>query len=176
MKVLFENLDQKKIRKFLPHREPFLMVDRVVAIREPADHPIDIQDIKTFVGVEVEAIKNVTANEPHFVGHFPDLPIMPGVLILETMAQVASFSLYPLTAAQVESGDESYQCVLMGVDGARFRIPVTPGDTLRIVTKVLHTRSAIWSFDAVAYVGDKKVTEAKMMANMIPRSSGRTIF
>ena len=176
MKILFESLDQKKIRRFLPHREPFLMVDRVLQIRQPEGVTLNLEDLKTFVGVEVEAIKNVTATEPHFVGHFPDLPIMPGVLILETFAQVASFSLYPLTATQTESGDESFQCVLMGVDSARFRTPVTPGDTLKVITKVINCRSSMWSFEATGFVADKKVAESKIMANMIPRTSGRTIF
>jgi 3-hydroxymyristoyl/3-hydroxydecanoyl-(acyl carrier protein) dehydratase len=122
---------------------------------------------KNKVGIRVEGIKNVTATEPHFPGHFPGLPIMPGVMIVETMAQVASFSLYPSMRHRIGKTDESFQCFLVGVDEARFRVPVTPGDTLRIETEVVSCRSSLWTFACNAFVEDKLVAEARIMANLV---------
>jgi len=158
-------LEQKDIQKFLPHRPPFLLVDRVVSITGP-NSMIDDQP-KNKLGIKVVGIKNVSMNEPHFVGHFPEFAIMPGVLILETMAQVASFSMYP--SLMGDQGLRSrFQCVLVGVDQARFRIPVTPGDVLRVETEVTGCRTFLWSFLCHAYVGEKLVAEAKIMANLMP--------
>jgi len=175
VKVMFEHLNQRKIRAFLPHRFPFLLVDVVEEIRVPeGQDPLD-GNPKSQVGIQVTAIKNVTANEPHFQGHFPDVPVMPGVMILETMAQVASFAVYPSVEPLLRN-NERFQCVLVGVDEARFRIPVVPGDTLKITTEVISCRSQLWHFSCVATVRDKKVAEAKILANLIPESTGRTVF
>jgi 3-hydroxyacyl-[acyl-carrier-protein] dehydratase len=157
-------LDQKLIQEFLPHRYPFLLVDKVLSITGPAD--MDNDDTKTKVGVKVVAQKNVTVNEPFFQGHFPTLPIMPGVLITEAMAQVSSFSMYPLMIKKIRETNETFQCFLVGVDNARFRVPVVPGDILRIETEVTTCRKSMWAFSCKAFVDDKLVAEADLMANL----------
>jgi beta-hydroxyacyl-ACP dehydratase FabZ len=136
-------IDINEILRLLPHSYPFLLVDRVIEY-EPA---------KRIVG-----IKNVTYNEPFFSGHFPGRPIMPGVLIVEAMAQaggVLAFKSFPGLTGSV---------FFTGIDDARFRRPVIPGDTLRLVVEVLKHRKEIWIFDGKAYVGDDIVAEAKIMA------------
>lgn len=164
------HLEQKQIQKFLPHRQPFLMVDRILSITGP--NPMNDENPKNKLGIKVVGQKNVSMNEPHFAGHFPEFPIMPGVLILETMAQVASFSMYPFMTQVGADGKSSmrskFQCVLVGVDQARFRIPVTPGDVLRIETEVTGCRTFLWTFLCQGFVGDKLVAEAKIMANLMP--------
>jgi len=136
-------IDINEILKLLPHRYPFLLVDRLVEF-EPA---------KKAVG-----IKNVTCNEPFFVGHFPDKPIMPGVLIVEAMAQtggVLAFKSFPEMKGSV---------FFIGIDNARFRKPVIPGDQLKLVVEVLKHKREIWVFDGKAFVEDELVAEAKIMA------------
>jgi 3-hydroxyacyl-[acyl-carrier-protein] dehydratase len=158
-------LEQKEIQAFLPHRYPFLMVDRILEISGPNamddDHP------KNKIGIKVIGLKNVTMNEPYFTGHFPEMPIMPGVQIVEAMAQVSSFSMYPSMIKRLQKGDEQFQCFLVGVDGARFRVPVTPGDSIRFETEVTGCRTSMWTFMGKAYVDGKLVAEAKLMANLI---------
>lgn len=160
------NIDQ--IRKFLPHRAPFLLVDRVLEI-----HPGgDVKDPSPAgkVGTKVVAIKNVTYNEPFFQGHFPEYAIVPGVLLLEIMAQTASFSVYPYMAAMPEGVEilaKNFQCIFVGVDNARFRRPVVPGDTLRIETTVTKCRGRLWAFNCVASVDGQRVAEADIMANLL---------
>jgi 3-hydroxyacyl-[acyl-carrier-protein] dehydratase len=158
-------LTQKEILDFLPHRYPFLFVDRVLEISGP--NPMDDENPKNKIGIKVIGIKNVTAVEPHFTGHFPDAPILPGVIMIETMAQVASFSMYPLVSKQKREQGASFQCVMVGVDQARFRALVTPGDSLRVETEVTACRSSIWTFTCKAYVEGKLVAEANLMANMV---------
>ena len=160
-------LEQKQIQSFLPHRQPFLLVDRILSITAPDPAVLTNPDMKTKIGVKVVGLKNVSMNEPHFAGHFPDFPIMPGVLIIEAMAQVASFAMYPVL--NDDKGLKArFQCVLVGVDQARFRVPVTPGDQLRIETEVTGARTYLWSFLCKAFVGEKLVAEAKIMANLMP--------
>jgi 3-hydroxyacyl-[acyl-carrier-protein] dehydratase len=160
-------LNIEQIRNFLPHRQPFLLVDRVLEI-----HPTgDVKDMSpaTKIGTRVVALKNITYNEPFFQGHFPRYAIVPGVLLLEIMAQAASFSVYPYLAAQaegVEAMARNFQCVFVGVDGARFRRPVVPGDTLRIETTVTKCRGRLWAFQCVVSVDGKTVAEADIMANL----------
>ena len=158
-------LEQKEIQKFLPHRPPFLLVDRILSISGPS--PMTDDQPKNKLGIKVVGLKNVSMNEPYFMGHFPEFAIMPGVLILETMAQVASFSMYPATKGESVTGTR-FQVVLVGVDQARFRSPVVPGDVLRIETEVTGCRTYLWSFLCKAFVGDKLAAEAKIMANLMP--------
>jgi beta-hydroxyacyl-ACP dehydratase FabZ len=136
-------IDIDEILSLMPHRYPFLLVDRVVEFEETK---------------RIVAIKNVTINEPFFQGHFPGRPIMPGVLILEAMAQaggVLAFKSVPGMKGSV---------FFTGIDGARFRKPVIPGDQLRFVVDVVKHRREIWVFEAKAYVGDDVVAEARIMA------------
>lgn len=136
-------IDIYEIRRLLPHSYPFLLVDKIVEI-EPS---------KRIVG-----IKNVTFNEPFFTGHFPDKPIMPGVLILEAMAQtggVLAFKSFPGMEGSV---------FFTGIDEARFRKPVIPGDQLKMIVEVVRHRREIWVFNGKALVDDDIVAEARIMA------------
>jgi len=132
------------IMKTLPHRYPFLLVDRIEEVEE---------------GVKVNGFKNVTVNEPFFQGHFPDHPIMPGVLIVEAMAQVGG--AYVTVLDEIGSDKVTY---FVGIDKARFRKPVLPGDVLRMELELLSRRRGIYQFKGIAYVGDTKVAEAELKA------------
>jgi 3-hydroxyacyl-[acyl-carrier-protein] dehydratase len=138
-------MDVNAIMKILPHRYPFLMVDRVLEI-DP--------------GKKIVAIKNVTMNEPFFQGHFPGHPVMPGVLIIEAMAQVAGIMAY------LASDDEIRKKVtyFLAIDNARFRRPVVPGDQIRFEVETTMYRRGIWVVAAKAYVDGKLVTEADLKA------------
>jgi 3-hydroxyacyl-[acyl-carrier-protein] dehydratase len=141
-------LDIDAIREILPHRYPFLLVDR-------------IEELET---ERVVGIKNVTVNEPFFAGHFPDYPVMPGVLIIEAMAQVAG--------VLVLSGipDRKNKLVLLaGVDGAKFRKPVRPGDQLRIEMKVLRSRATMAKVSGTATVDGVAVAEAEILCVLADR-------
>ncbi|WP_421723678.1 3-hydroxyacyl-ACP dehydratase FabZ [Bauldia sp.] len=138
------SLDIQAIYELLPHRYPFLMVDRIE----------EISGDDFAVG-----IKNVTINEPYFAGHFPSKPIMPGVLLIEGMAQTAG-AICILTRDR-ESPDVVY---FMTIDQAKFRQPVFPGDTVRYQVRKIRNRSNIWKFDCQALVGDTKVAEARISA------------
>jgi len=138
-------LDINEIMKILPHRYPFLMVDRIIEI-EP--------------GKRIVGLKNVSINEPFFPGHFPEHPVMPGVLIIEAMAQVAGIMAY------LGSSEEIRQKVtyFMAIDNARFRKPVKPGDQLRIEAETIFTKRGIWSMGCKAFVDGTLVTEAELKA------------
>src|SRR4030043_2402478 len=138
----------KEIMNILPHAYPFLLVDRIIEI-DP--------------GKRVVGIKNVTYNEPYFPGHFPDRPIMPGVLILEAMAQTAG-----LLALQSMPEDEKKKkpVFFLGIDNARFRKPVIPGDQLRLELEITKHRQSIWGFKGKALVDGKKVAERALLAMM----------
>lgn len=160
------NIDQ--IRRFLPHRQPFLLIDRVLEV-----HPTgDVNDANfgnQNVGTKVVALKNVSFNEPCFQGHFPDMSILPGVLIVEAMAQATSFSLYPYLVKDLDKLKD-FQCILVGVDNARFRKPVVPGDSMKIETEVTKCRGKLWAFHCVATVDGQKVAEADLLANFMLKS------
>lgn len=158
-----------QIQKFLPHRAPFLLIDRVLEIHPKGDLGDLSSDSK--VGVKVVAIKNATFNEAHFQGHFPGFAIMPGVLILESMAQAASMSLYPYLKDKI-GGEQEFSCILVGIDGVRFRKPVVPGDQLRIETTVTKGRAKIWGFHCEATVDGQKVAEADLLANLVLGKAG----
>lgn len=133
------------IMRFLPHRYPFLLVDRVISC-EP--------------GKRLTAIKNVTYNEPQFAGHFPHQPIMPGVLIIEAMAQSTGL-LASQTAPEVLGEGKVYY--LVGVDKVRFKRPVVPGDQLTLIAEYLRHKRTIWSFSCRAEVDGEFVASAEIM-------------
>jgi 3-hydroxyacyl-[acyl-carrier-protein] dehydratase len=143
-----EAVDIMGIMRLLPHRYPFLMVDRIV----------EIDGDNSAVG-----IKNVTINEPHFQGHFPAQPVMPGVLIVEAMAQTAGAICI---ASQV--GDNPSLVYFMTIDNAKFRRPVVPGDQLRIHVRKVKKRGTIWRFACEAMVDGAKAAEAEISAMMSP--------
>ena len=134
-----------EVKNFLPHRYPFLLIDRV----------LDIE-----VGKSLTAIKNISFNEPQFTGHFPSQPIMPGVLIIEALAQATGILAFK---SEVGRPQEGQIYMLVGVDNARFKRVVEPGDQLKLVVEVLTVKRGIWKFKGVAYVDDKVVTSAELM-------------
>lgn len=136
-----------EIMKFLPHRYPFLLVDRI----------IDLQP-----DICITGIKNVTINEPFFQGHFPGQPIMPGVLIIEAMAQVAGVLAF-------SSGMKNKLVYFMSIEKAKFRRPVVPGDQIRLEIKVLQQRGNVWKFSGAALVEDKIAAEADFTAMLTDR-------
>jgi 3-hydroxyacyl-[acyl-carrier-protein] dehydratase len=138
--------DIYKILELLPHRYPFLLIDRVL------DYQIDDS---------LTALKNVTVNEPFFQGHFPERPIMPGVLILEAMAQASAVLFYESLGETRPEGNIIY--LFVGVDKARFKRPVEPGDQLIISTKLLRKMKNIWKFDCIAKVGDEVCCTCEVM-------------
>jgi len=143
-----ERLDIMDLMKLLPHRYPFLMVDRI----------IDIDGDQSAIG-----IKNVTANEPHFPGHFPTEPVMPGVLLIEGMAQTAG-----AICINAGSGGSSTPIVyLMTIDKTKFRKPVVPGDQVEYHVNKLRNRGNIWKFGCEARVDGGKVAEAVISAMMV---------
>ncbi|MBU8899194.1 3-hydroxyacyl-[acyl-carrier-protein] dehydratase FabZ [Corallococcus sp. H22C18031201] len=143
-------MDIGEIQSLLPHRYPFLLVDRVVAF-EP--------------GQKLTAYKNVTINEPFFNGHFPGHPVMPGVLILEAMAQATAILAY-----KSEGMDPTRQVTyLMGIDGARFRKPVVPGDRLELVIEVVRHKGAVWKTRGTAHVDGAKVAEGEFLATVVEK-------
>lgn len=137
----------KEIQDILPHRYPFLLVDRIMEI-DP--------------GKKAVGIKNVTINEPFFVGHFPGNPIMPGVLIVEAMAQVAGILAF-------KSGIQGDTVYFMSIEKAKFRKPVLPGDQLRLDVTTLHSRGNVWRFSGSAIVDEKVVAEAEFTAMVLKR-------
>ena len=155
------------VRRFLPHRHPFLLVDRVLEIRTPSE-PNELTDPDGKVGVKVTAIKCISYGEAVFQGHFPDFSILPGVMILEAMAQTSSFSVYPFLEKQLDRVSE-FQCILAGIDEARFRRPVVPGDVLKIETEVTRFRRNLWGFHCVATVDGQKAAEAQILANLLAK-------
>jgi 3-hydroxyacyl-[acyl-carrier-protein] dehydratase len=141
-------MDIHEILKLLPHRYPFLLVDRVTAID---------------TGKSISTLKNVTINEPFFVGHFPRRPVMPGVLMLEAMAQSAA--LLSFATAGVTPDDKTVY-YFAGIDGARFKRPVEPGDQLVMNVTLLRTKGGIYKFKALAHVGEELACEAELMCTM----------
>jgi beta-hydroxyacyl-ACP dehydratase FabZ len=138
-------LDVNEIRTILPHRYPFLLVDRIVEL-----------EAERIVG-----IKNVTVNEPFFMGHFPDFPVMPGVLIVEAMAQTAG-----ILVLRSIPDRETKLVLLVSVDAARFRKPVVPGDQLRLEMKVLKKKGTVAKMSGTATVGGVLVAEAELMCKL----------
>ena len=138
-------MDVTEIREYLPHRYPFLLVDRVVAL-EP--------------GHSIVAYKNVTVNEPFFAGHFPDKPVMPGVLIVEALAQAAGILGFRTLGKKPADGSIYY---LVGADNVRFKRPVVPGDRLQLEASVVTEKRGIWKFDCRASVDGELACEAGIL-------------
>ena len=141
-------MDSEAIQRILPHRPPFLLVDRVVAV-EP--------------GVKLVAWKGVTMNEPFFVGHFPGKPVMPGVLVLEALAQACAL----LALVSLDVSDKL--TYLMGIDGARFRRKVVPGDRLELHVEVTKRKGAVWRQKGTAIVDGEVAAEAEFLAMLADR-------
>lgn len=139
-------MDIQEVLKYLPHRYPFLLIDRIIAIEE---------------GLSIAALKNVTINEAFFNGHFPNFPIMPGVLILEALAQAGAVLANKSTQSTSETGGMH---LFAGIDNARFRRPVTPGDQLRLEVKVLRAKRDIWKLEANAFVEDELACSAELLS------------
>lgn len=141
-------MDITKIMKFLPHRYPFLLVDRVLEL---------------VPNERVVAIKNVTMNEPHFPGHFPGHPVMPGVLMIEALAQTAGLLAFKSSGKEVTENSVIY---FVGIDGARFKRPVVPGDQVRMEATILRHTRGIWKFAAKATVEGQLACEAELMCTL----------
>lgn len=142
-------IDSREIQNILPHRYPFLLVDQITEL-EP--------------NVKAVGIKNVTINEPFFQGHFPNNPIMPGVLIVEAMAQVAGILAF-------RSGKQGNIIYFMSIEKAKFRKPVIPGNQLKLAIKVLKIRNNVWKFSGEAFVNDMLVSEAEFTAMLSGQES-----
>lgn len=142
-------MDSYEIQNTLPHRYPFLLIDRIVEL-EPS--------------VKAVGLKNVTINEPFFQGHFPGNPIMPGVLIIEAMAQVAGILAF-------RSGVKGDAVYFMSIERAKFRKPVIPGDQLRFEINVIQQRGNVWKFSGTASVDDKLVSEVEFTAMVSGKES-----
>lgn len=164
-------LNSDQVQKYLPHRPPFLMIDRVLNIFPQGDLS-DPSGGPAKEGVRVVAQKCVSVNEPHFAGHFPGFSLMPGVLLTEAMAQAASFSLYPYLEHDIDRLSREFQCILVGVESARFRKPVIPGDVLTLDSRVAKCRGKLWIFDVIIQVEGQKVAEAQIMANLLLKGAG----
>ena len=141
-------MDIHQILKQLPHRYPFLLVDRVLSIDK---------------GKRIVALKNVTMNEPFFTGHFPHRPVMPGVLILEAMAQAAALLSFD---SQGVTPDDKTVYYFAGIDGARFKRPVEPGDQLTLDVTLERAKAGIFKFKGVTRVGEEVACEAELMCTM----------
>jgi 3-hydroxyacyl-[acyl-carrier-protein] dehydratase len=139
-------MDIHEVMKHLPHRPPFLLIDKVIEIVE---------------GQSLVAIKNVTINEAFFVGHFPNRPVMPGVLILEALAQAAGVLAYKSTHTTPENGGLYY---LAGIDNARFRRIVEPGDQLRLTVKLARAKREMWKLEGTAHVEDELACSAELLS------------
>jgi 3-hydroxyacyl-[acyl-carrier-protein] dehydratase len=141
-------MDIHQILKLLPHRYPFLLVDRVTQLE---------------LGKSIQALKNVTINEPFFNGHFPHRPVMPGVLILEAMAQAAALLSF---ATQGVTPDDKTVYYFAGIDGARFKRPVEPGDQLVMDVTLERSKAGIFKFKGITRVGGEIACEAELMCTM----------
>jgi 3-hydroxyacyl-[acyl-carrier-protein] dehydratase len=138
-------MDVKEIREYLPHRYPFLLVDRVTELN---------------LGESIIAYKNVTVNEPFFNGHFPDHPVMPGVLIIEAMAQAAGILGFKTMDKTPQDGSIYY---FVGSDKLRFKRPVVPGDKLQLEASIMSEKRGIWKFDCCANVDGERVASATIL-------------
>ena len=141
-------IDVRGILEYLPHRYPFLLIDRVLELE---------------AGKRIVAIKNVTINEPYFVGHFPHIPVMPGVLMIEALAQAAGVLSFETLGQKSDPGSVFY---FVGIDGARFKRPVVPGDQLRLEVEIVRFARSISKFKGVAIVEGQVAAEAELMCTL----------
>jgi 3-hydroxyacyl-[acyl-carrier-protein] dehydratase len=141
-------MDIHQILKKLPHRYPFLLVDRVLSIER---------------GVRIKAVKNVTINEPFFMGHFPHRPVMPGVMMLEALAQTAALLSFESLGEELNDDTVVY---FVGIDGARFKRPVEPGDQLILEASIERAKAGIYKYKTRASVNDETAVEAELMCTM----------
>ena len=141
-------MEIQEIMQFLPHRYPFLLVDRVLSYE---------------LGKQIVALKNVTMNEHFFNGHFPHYPVMPGVLIIEALAQAAAILTFKTHGHKADGSSVYY---FVGIDNARFKRPVVPGDTLELHAELKRFTRGIWWFSTRAMVGDQLATEADLMCTL----------
>ena len=142
------SMDINEIMAYLPHRFPFLLVDRVLTLEK---------------GKHIVAVKNVSMNEPFFPGHFPKHPVMPGVLILEALAQAAALLSFKSVG---DAPNPDAVVYFAGIDGARFKKPVVPGDQLMLHVEILRNMRGIWKYATYAEVDGQRVAEAEMMATL----------
>jgi 3-hydroxyacyl-[acyl-carrier-protein] dehydratase len=140
------DLNEIDVRDYLPHRYPFLLVDRVVAFDS---------------GVSIKVVKNVTHNEPFFNGHFPQKPVMPGVLMIEALAQASGLLIFLTKSKQVSTQEDLYY--LAGVENARFKRIVTPGDVLELSVQIVKQRNKLWKFTGRAEVNGELACSADFM-------------
>lgn len=141
-------MEIEEIKKILPHRYPFLLVDRVIEVGED----------------EIKGIKNVTINEPFFSGHFPDFPVMPGVLIIEAMAQLGGILVFERLSLK-----KDVTPVFLGIDKARFKKMVRPGDTLLMHVRVKKLRTTMAWLEATAEVNEERVAEAELLVGVVEK-------
>jgi 3-hydroxyacyl-[acyl-carrier-protein] dehydratase len=141
-------MDIHQILTKLPHRYPFLLVDRVLEIQK---------------GVSITGLKNVSINEPFFPGHFPHRPVMPGVLMLEALAQVSALLAFDAMGTEVDPNMVVY---FVGIDGARFKRPVEPGDQLILRSTLERSKAGIYKFNCTAHVGEETAAHADLMCTM----------
>jgi len=142
------------IQNILPHRYPFLLVDRIMELT---------------AGEYIEGLKNVSISEPVFQGHFPDHPIYPGVMIIEGMAQAGGVLAFKSMDITNQEEIESKVVYFMSIDKAKFRAPVTPGDQLIYKINVIKNKGAVWQLDAKAYVDNKVVAQAELKAMIVDK-------
>ncbi len=146
------SLNIEEIIKLIPHRYPILLVDKIKEYE---------------IGKSATGIKNVTFNEPHFMGHFPDKSLMPGVLIIEALAQTSAI----LVAKTMVK--EDFLVYFMSIDSVKFRKPVVPGDVLELKVDAIQNRGSVWKFDGKAYVDGEVVTEARFAAMLVDKKNAK---
>jgi 3-hydroxyacyl-[acyl-carrier-protein] dehydratase len=145
------------ILRLLPHRFPFLLVDRVLSLQQP-------NNSSSRVGAKITVLKNVTVNEPYFTGHFPGLPVMPGVLQIEAMAQAACLAF-------VRQGEPENDYFIAAINEAKFRRVVTPGDTLIMTAEIMKDRGSMILVKTEARVEGQVVCEAEILAKVLPKTA-----
>jgi len=159
----FGPFDHQRVMNYLPHRYPFLFVDRILSVEVPM-----VDGKPQGLGTKVVGLKNATINEPYFTGHFPSVPITPGVILIETMAQVSSFAILPYVRTDDQLRVASaFDLRLAGVDDTRFRRPFLPGDSLVVTSEVVKQRGPLWGFRCRGEVEGNLVVESEILASVI---------